>query len=217
MFKRKQWISAVRRGRKYVLHDKNAAPPIKSVVKDKEKLEEKPTEKRREDETNEKKLILKKTGKRKKGNCCSDNIQRFDANNEKEKHHVHSYNPPIAVLTTSTSSCIPRPSIVPSNCYYYVNKDTSKYDDDEHSGSLSSSHSSIHSFSSSPNDKGKKGMHINNNKIGKNLTHQVIKKRGRAGIKNEFSKRTKRRIYFTTAVGIKLLIVLLTIPFTVLI
>lgn len=238
MFKRKQWARAVRRGRKHAKYDEDAAPPIGSVLKGKEELEEEPSE-RREDETNKKMRITERTRKRKKVDCCSGDIKshrpspleefsdsdiNLNCNNEKEEqHHVHYYNPFSALSTTTTSSSMPRSLIVPSRYCHHEDKDSSKYNYDEYSslssissyGSSSSlSHSPIHS-SSSPNGKRKKkGKHVNNynKRTGKKLTHRrphrVVKKGGRKG----FSKRTKRRIYFMVAVGIKLLIALLTIP-----
>nr|BDT63241.1 MAG: hypothetical protein [Hemigrapsus takanoi nimavirus] len=245
MFKRKQWASAVRRGRKHAKYDEDAASPVGSVMKDKEELEEEPSE-RREDETNKKMRIMKRPRKRKKGDCYSGDITShrpspleefsdsdidLDCDNEKEEqHHVYPYNPSSALLTTTTPlSSMPRPLIVPSRCCHHDDKDISKYKYEEFSSSASisssgssasPSHSPIRSSSSFGGRRKKIGKHINNKnkRVGKNLTHRcthrVIKEerkrrgRGRKG----FSKRTKRRIYFMVAVGIKLLIVLLTLP-----
>lgn len=237
MFKRKQWASAVRRGRKHVIFDEDTASPEGRVVKDKDELGEGPSG-RCGGETNKKNRIRKRTRRRKKGDCCSADVTSYrpsppeefsdsdidlNCSNEKEKQHcAHSYNPSSALLTTTTS--MPMTSIVPSRCCRHGDKDTSKYNYDEcsslssmsSSGSLSSpSHSLIHSSSSPDGRRKKRGKHNKKNKrAGRNWRHrrphQVGKKEGKGRGWNCFSKRTKRRINFMAAAGIKLLIALLT-------
>lgn len=211
MFKRKQWASAVRRGRKHHNYDDAAALPIGSVAKDKEEPSG-----RREDEPNKKMKIMKRTRKRKKRDYCSVDVtsQRpspleefndsdIDCDNEKE-NHVHC----------CSASFSPEPSM----CCHHDNKDTSKYNYDEYSSisdsSSSPSHSPIYISSSPDGRRKKKGKHINNNKrVGKNLTHKrlrrVVKKERRGGGKRIFSKRTKRSINLMAAAGIKFCIALL--------
>ena len=225
MLKRKQWASAVRRGRKHAKYDKDAASP---EAKDKEKLEEEPSG-RREGETNKKMRIVKRTRKRKKTNYCSGDVTShhcpspleefsdsdidLDCGNEKKKeqHHDHSYNNPSSALftTTTSSSFTPRPLIVPSRCCHH---DTSEYNYDEYSSSPSiSSSGSSSSPSRSPVHYGrrkKKRKHINNNNM------RAVKKEGRRRRRRRgtkcLGKQAKRRISFMAAVGIKLLIALLT-------
>lgn len=164
MIKRKQWASAVRRGRKY---DKDTT----GVVKNKEKFEE-PSGRR---ETKIK--IFKRTRKRKKRDTCSGDVNHrpspleefndsnidLDCDNEKEEH-ANSYNPSSALPTIIT----PRPLTVPSRCCHHDDKDTRKYNYDEYS-----SPSPIHSSSSPDGRRKKKGKRIKNNnkRAGKRRRH----------------------------------------------
>lgn len=180
MFKRKQWASAVRRGRKHVKYDEDVASHMKA---NEELKEESPG--RRKDETHKKMRIMKITRKRKKRDITSHlPLPPLEEFSDIEKE----YNP---------SNTLTKPLIVSSRCCHHNNEYPSS--------SLPSSHSPIH-YSCDRRKKRENHNHAGKNLTHKR-PYRVVKKEGK---RKMLTKRTRRRmINFMAAVGIKLLIALL--------